>query len=129
MKQREFAKALRKNMTDAEHRLWRYLRGKRLGATKFRRQHPLGPYVVDFVELKHKIVVEADGGQHNECHKDAERDAWLAQQGFRVLRFWNDDILLRTDLVLDEIYRALCASPSPQPSPTRGEGAFGKYLG
>ncbi|MFL1406127.1 endonuclease domain-containing protein [Marinobacter sp. M1N3S26] len=129
MEQRKFAKNLRSNMTDAEHLLWRHLRAKRIEGAKFRRQHPIGPYVVDFVELKHQIIVEADGGQHNGCDNDSERDDWLTRKGFRVLRFWNHDILGQTDVVLEEIYRALRASPSPRPSPSRGEGVQGASNG
>ncbi|GGY76110.1 endonuclease domain-containing protein [Marinobacter zhanjiangensis] len=122
MEQRKFAKNLRKNMTDAERLLWRHLRDKRIQGAKFRRQHPLGPYVVDFVELNHRLIVEADGGHHNESSRDSVRDAWLIQQGFQVLRFWNHDIQGQTEVVLEEIYRALRASPSPRPSPSGGEG-------
>ena len=126
MDQQNFAKHLRRNMTDAERLLWRHLRSHRLAGEKFRRQQPLGGYVVDFVHFGARLIVEADGGQHNTSHHDAQRDAWLKAQGFRVLRFWNNEILLNTDDVLAVIFEAVgggVASPSPQPSPARGEGA------
>src|SRR5690606_38839795 len=100
MQQLTFAKHLRSNMTDAEHLLWRHLRAHRLEGGKFRRQQPLGPYVVDFVHFGARLIVEADGGQHNGSASDSVRDAWLKGQGFSVLRFWNHDILHNTDAVL-----------------------------
>jgi len=125
----QFAKSLRQNMTDAEALLWRHLRAHRLDGQKFRRQQPIGPYVVDFVHLGARVIVEADGGQHNESARDDARDAWLKRQGFKVLRFWNDQILQSTDSVLEVIGVAVVpTSPlSPlnvyvQPSPARGEG-------
>lgn len=91
---------------------------------KFRRQQPIGPYVVDFVHFGARLVIEADGGQHNGSANDAVRDAWLLGQGFTVLRLWNNDILQNIDAVLEAILRELAKSapPLPQPSPTRGEG-------
>ena len=122
MEQRRFARQLRLRMTDAERLLWRHLRAHRLADAKFRRQQPIGGYMVDFVHFGARVIVEADGGQHNESASDRERDAWLAGQGFRVLRFWNDDILLRTDLVLEVIMDALRASnPSPSVPLPQGE--------
>jgi very-short-patch-repair endonuclease len=122
MDQREFARKLRRNMTDAERLLWRHLRAHRLDGQKFRRQHPLGPYVVDFVHLGARLIVEADGGQHNESNTDVVRDGWLQAQGFRVLRFWNNDILTRTDAVLEAIWRAVIeTTPLPGPLPASGE--------
>ncbi|EKF74105.1 hypothetical protein A11A3_10616 [Alcanivorax hongdengensis A-11-3] len=115
-----FAKELRKNMTDAERLLWRHLRARRLNGQKFRRQQPLGPYIVDFVHFGERLIVEADGGQHNGSHKDWQRDAWLRDQGFQVLRFWNNDILQNVEAVLAVIFNAV--TPSPCPSPARGEG-------
>ncbi len=107
MHQTQFAKHLRQNMTEAEQRLWYYLRAYRLNGKRFRRQQPLGPYVVDFVHFSSKVIVEADGGQHVESEHDTQRDAWLRAQGYTVLRFWNHDIFARTDVVLGEIYRVL----------------------
>ncbi|MCK9516521.1 MAG: endonuclease domain-containing protein [Ottowia sp.] len=93
-------------MTDAERVLWRHLRARRLAGGKFRRQHPLGPYVVDFVNLAARLVIEVDGGQHSGSAHDRARDRWLQRQGFRVLRFWNNDVLQHTEGVLQAIYQA-----------------------
>ncbi len=118
MQQREFAKVLRSNMTSAEQRLWRQLRAHRLGGQKFRRQQPLGSYVVDFVHFGARLVVEADGGQHNEGLGDQQRDAWLQAQGFTVLRFWNNEILGSESAVLEVILAAVTAAlADKQPSP------------
>src|SRR6516225_8322257 len=103
MERRQFAKALRKTMTEAEQLLWRHLRAHRMSDQKFRRQQPVGPYIVDFVHFGARLVVEADGGQHNDSTGDARRDAWLRSQGFRVLRFWNNDILQNIEAVLEVI--------------------------
>ena len=121
MKQLEFAKKLRRQMTDAETLLWRHLRNHRLDGRKFRRQQPIGPYIVDFVHFGARLIVEADGGQHLQSVHDLQRDAWLRSQGFNILRFWNDDILLRSDAVLEMIWQALSASPSPPAPLPRGE--------
>lgn len=104
-------------MTDAERLLWRHLRGRRFERWKFRRQHQLSNYIVDFVCLAAGIVIELDGGQHLENAKnDEKRTAALKALGFRVVRFWNDDVLIRTDAVLDEILNALSKVP-PHPNP------------
>jgi very-short-patch-repair endonuclease len=87
---------------------------------KFKRQVPIGRYIVDFVCLTHRLVIEVDGGQHNP-QIDAPRDAWLTSQGFRVLHFWNHDVLLQTQAVLEAIRLAL-ESPSPPAPPARGRG-------
>lgn len=124
MDQRQFAKTLRKDMTDAERLLWRHLRAHRLNDRKFRRQQPIGRYVVDFVHFGARVVVEADGGHHNESSSDSVRDAWLRSQGFTVLRFWNNDILQNSEAVLEAILKEFAKSGplSPAPSPARGEG-------
>ena len=102
------ARALRANQTEAESRLWRRLRDRQLAGAKFRRQAPIGPYIADFVCLAAKLIVEIDGGQHAEnAAADAARTAWLEDQEFRVLRFWNNDSLANTDGVLEEILAAL----------------------
>jgi very-short-patch-repair endonuclease len=101
------ANALRQTMTDAERRLWAVLRNRRLQRYKFRRQHPIGGFVVDFACTRHRLVIEADGGQHNDNAADARRTAWLESQGWRVVRFWNNDILANTEGVLTAILQAL----------------------
>ncbi len=102
----EFIKALRQSMTDAERLLWLHLRARRLNGHKFRRQYPLGRYVVDFLHLAARLVIELDGGQHNESLHDKNRDAWLRAQGFEVIRFWNNEVLLETT----EVLSAICAA-------------------
>jgi very-short-patch-repair endonuclease len=124
----EKAKGLRSNQTDAELRLWYHLRAGRFLGLKFKRQHPVGPYIVDFACMTHRLIVEADGGQHNASQTDAVRDAFLKRQGFRVLRYWNDDVLRDTAAVLDSIRLAVGEAPSPTalravpPLPQAGEG-------
>ena len=104
------ARQLRNDPTEAEKYLWYALRLKNLGV-KFRRQTVIGRYIVDFVCLEKKLVVEVDGGQHCESEDDLRRDEWLRAQGFVVLRFWNHDVLENRDGVLHEIRRFL--SPPP----------------
>ena len=106
------AKYLRKNTTDTEKYLWKYLRGNQLEGFKFRRQHPLDKYIVDFVNLERKIIIELDGGQHLENKKDKLRDRWLEEQGYEVLRFWDNEVLDNIQGVL-EIIRLKLSSPSP----------------
>jgi lysyl-tRNA synthetase class 2 len=104
-----YTKYLRHNMTDAERRLWSRLRSNALGY-KFRRQHGLGPYIVDFVCLERRLVIEVDGGQHNQIPGiayDMRRTAWLEGESYRVLRFWNNDVLLATNDVVETIWNAL----------------------
>ncbi len=120
--QRQFAKSLRSNMTDAEKMLWRHLRAHRFGGEKFRRQQPIGPYIVDFAHFGKRLIVEADGGQHNESSSDARRDTWLRAQGFTVMRFWNNEILSNLEGVLAVVFEALNRPLSPGPSPAGGEG-------
>lgn len=113
-KLRDVVRELRKNSTDAERLLWNNLRMKQLAGYKFRRQCPIGPYVVDFASLKKRVVIEIDGGQHalKETY-DKERDNWLHKQGFEVLRFWNTEVLLNMDGVLEVVRRKL-VTPSHQ---------------
>ena len=129
----ERAKAMRSSQTDAEHRLWQILRAKRLSDLKWRRQVEFDDrYIADFVCFAHRLIVEADGGQHCESAKDVIRDAWFADQGFRVLRFWNNEILMNPDGVVDTILHAVesfsaadAALPlSPTPPPQGGRGDF-----
>jgi very-short-patch-repair endonuclease len=102
----DHARTLRYNATDAERRLWAVLRHRRLQDYKFRRQHPIGRFVVDFACTKHHLVIEADGGQHDHSSADTQRTAWLESQGWRVIRFWNNDILTNTEGVLTRILEA-----------------------
>jgi very-short-patch-repair endonuclease len=119
------SRTLRRHGSDAEALLWRHLRGRQLADAKFRRQHPIGPYFADFCCVEARLVIELDGGQHAvQVAGDARRTRYLAAEGFRVLRFWNDDVLLRTNDVLETIEGQL-RNPSPLPSPRkrmRGEG-------
>ena len=106
------AQSLRKASTDAELRLWRHLRNRTLQHFKFRRPHPIGDYIVDFVCLEKKLVIELDGSQHMEqAQYDAARTAFLERAGYRVVRFWDNDVLTKSESVLEVIYRELgCAS-------------------
>ena len=98
------ARSLKRNMTDAERHLWQHLRGRQLGGVKFRRQQIIGSYIVDFVSMEHKLVVELDGGQHAEqADYDAARTDFLNRAGYRVLRFWNHEVLTQTTAVLEKI--------------------------
>jgi very-short-patch-repair endonuclease len=102
-----FSRQLRRDMTDAEKHLWQRIRTQQLGV-KFRRQHPLGGYILDFACVELKLALELDGGQHNELQtQDNVRTAWLESQGWKVLRFWNNEVLQNTDGVLESIYTAL----------------------
>jgi very-short-patch-repair endonuclease/type II secretory pathway component PulJ len=141
----EFARQLRRKMTDEERQVWYALRAGRLGGFKFRRQSPIGPFIADFVCFDHRLIVELDGGQHAEaegCESDRSRTAWLESRGFRLLRFWNHEVREDLDAVLETIARALggpTASDAPAlafgrpplpaaarpPSPARGEGVSG----
>ena len=110
------ARRLRFDSTDAERRLWYLLRGRRLEGFKFRRQFAIGRYVVDFVCLEHNLIIELDGGQHSErTRQDEERTRSLTERGFRVRRFWNDEVLAETEGVLTVILGELRGSKSPSP--------------
>jgi very-short-patch-repair endonuclease len=117
------ARQLRKNSTLAERKLWRYLRSRSLGGFKFVRQEPIGPYVVDFVCREKRLVVEVDGGQHAERRRDAVRDRWLLERRFRVLRFWNNEVLGNIEGVWETIFAAASAAAPPHPDllPASGE--------
>ena len=110
-------RALRRNMTDAERKLWQYLRGNQLGV-KFRRQHPFENYILDFVCLPLALIIEVDGGQHMErVERDAKRTALLEAAGFRVLRFWNNQVLNELDAVVEMIRVTIETHPPSLPSP------------
>jgi very-short-patch-repair endonuclease len=128
----ERARAMRSNPTDAERRLWSILRAKRLADLRWRRQVIIDDlYIADFICFEHRLIVEADGGQHAENPHDSDRDAYLTTQGFRILRFWNNDVLTNSDSVAEAILRAIDSSgaqtradPTPQPLSRKGRGAF-----
>ena len=113
------ARTLRRDRTDAEGLLWHYLRDKQLDGYRFRRQHPIGPYIVDFACLSRKVLIELDGGQHAEqTSRDEKRDAFLRARGYRVLRFWNTEVFENCFGVLERVYEAVAGDPPPQsPAP------------
>lgn len=114
------AKALRANQTEAELRLWYYLRAHRFMGLKFKRQKPIGNYIVDFVCVERRLIVEIDGGQHaDEVEYDQCRDSWLRSQGYTILRFWNNEVMQQMEDVLEKIRFSL--SPNPSPASVRGE--------
>ncbi len=101
----ERARELRQQSTDAERLLWRHLRGRQMAGFKFRRQYPLGPYFVDFVSFEKMLVIELDGGQHADQHAyDQQRTAWLEAGGFRVIRFWDNEVLTNLEGVTQTIF-------------------------
>jgi very-short-patch-repair endonuclease len=104
------ARQLRRRSTDAERRMWSALRDRRLMKYKFRRQHPIGRYIVDFACTEHQLVIEMDGGQHADSPTDPRRTAWLESQGWKVIRFWNNDVLANTNAVIETILRAFEAA-------------------
>jgi adenine-specific DNA-methyltransferase len=106
------ARELRKNLTETERFLWRHLRLRQLGSFKFRRQQPIGRYIVDFVCFEKQLIIEVDGGQHSEqVTYDSERNAWLEGQGVRILRFWNNQVLTETEAVIETIVAELTSEP------------------
>ena len=110
------ARELRRNPTDSERTLWRHLRLRQLGGYKFRRQYPLGEYIVDFICLEKRLIIEVDGGQHSEqATYDSKRKAWLAAQGFYMLRFWNNQIFEDLEAVEEQILEALSSKTNPPP--------------
>lgn len=110
---------LRQNSTGAEKCLWQHLRNRRLAGWKFRRQTPIGPYVVDFVCQEQKLIVEVDGGHHEaQAEDDKLRTAWLESQGFRVIRFWNNEVMTNLDGVIAVILET-SEHPHPSPLPSR----------
>ena len=109
-KQTDLARKLRRQQTDAERTLWAQLSSRRMQGVKFRRQQPIGPYIVDFVSLERRLVIEVDGGHHGEevtMIRDRERAIWLKERGYEVIRFWNNDVQGNLEGVLDKISEAL----------------------
>ena len=119
------AKTLRSHQTETEQRLWFHLRAHRFMNLKFKRQKPIGRYIVDFVCVERMLIVEIDGGQHSEqIEYDQRRDDWLRSQGYIVLRFWNNDVMQQLEGVLEQIRLAAIGEPSPPaPLPQAGEGS------
>jgi very-short-patch-repair endonuclease len=110
------ARELRKNMTEAEKRLWYLMRRHNLETKLIRRQVPVGDYIIDFACLAERLLIEIDGGQHAaQAEQDARRTAWLEQRGFRVIRFWNNDVLGNTEGVLEMIVAALKEQAAKRP--------------
>jgi very-short-patch-repair endonuclease len=123
----KIAKNLRKRPTEAEQFLWKHLRARQLEGLKFRRQEPIDIYTADFVCYERRIVIEVDGGQHApEKEKDTKRDKWLKAQGFKVLRFWNNEVLKNMDGVLEVIREKCLKHPTP---PVKGGGLKGEKAG
>ncbi len=125
--QRHRVRRLRRTMTRAETLLWRHLKAHRLNGFGFRRQAPLGRYIVDFVSHACKLVIEVDGGSHDfesRIRHDIQRDAWLGSRGYRIQRFTNDEVLKNLEGVVVAIEQAARrpVDPPPCPSPARGEG-------
>lgn len=126
---RTWAREMRGHQTDAEALLWMLLRNRRIAGAKFRRQHPLGRYILDFYCIEKRLCIELDGGQHNETlDYDQHRDAWLRLQGIHILRFWNNQMLMETEAVLEVIYQTIipveiAASLTPSPSLASGRGS------
>ena len=121
------ARELRRAQTDAESLLWRRLRDRRLCEWKFRRQHPIGKFVVDFVCLERRLIIELDGGQHvDRARYDDARTQWLHARGYAVRRYWNDDVIGDVEAVLEDILMHLsvpiAAAPHPDPLPVPGRG-------
>ena len=121
---KQHARSLRRDMTDAEKLLWRHLRLKQFAGYKFRRQHPIGNCIVDFVCLEAALILEVDGGQHaDHSDSDAVRTQWLETKGYRVMRFWNNEVMNNIEGVKLAIWNCLSGiQPPSQPSPCKGEG-------
>lgn len=132
------AKALRRTLTEVEKILWHHLRAKRFSGYKFRRQYPVGPYIADFASVQARLIIELDGSQHAwRCNDDKKRDTFLRREGFRILRFWNNEVHDNLEAVLQTIYDALSSSLSLKeksgftkiPSPFEGRGQPAKRAG
>jgi adenine-specific DNA-methyltransferase len=124
----KIARELRNNPTDAEQCLWHELNRRQIAGVKFRRQQPISPFIVDFVCFERRVVVEVDGGQHTEqLHYDEQRMRWLEAQGYRLMRFWNNDVLANTravaQAVFDEVQRIRPPTSRPIPLHRAGRSA------
>ena len=122
---KKLQRTLRTNMTDAEQALWKVLRGRQFSGHKFRRQHPFGDYILDFVCLEHKLIIEVDGGQHGrQAEYDDARSRRLQSSGFQVLRFWNNEVIAELEAVKEKIWMTLQElQPHPLPDhPLEREG-------
>ncbi|GAA5165983.1 endonuclease domain-containing protein [Viridibacterium curvum] len=118
------AKTLRRDQTPAEQQLWYHLRAHRFAGLKFKRQKPVGPFIVDFACVEKMLVIEIDGGQHQDAAAyDAARDRWLAKEGFTVLRFWNNEVMNQLEDVLEKIRLTVEQPSPPTPLPQAGEGS------
>src|SRR6476646_2709406 len=116
---RATARRLRTNATDIEKILWQHLRHMEIEGSHFRRQVPIGPYVADFACMAARLVIEVDGSQHGEAHaqaRDAERTQWLEREGYRVVRFWNNEVVRDRTAVMEAIYVVLYGSLQAEPS-------------
>ena len=122
------SRELRANMTDAERRLWAALSARKIAGVRFNTQFPIGPFICDFVSRRAKLVIEVDGGQHAEAEAaDTARTRYIEAQGYRVIRFWNHDVLGNLDGVVTEIERVLMDRPSPSPSRKREGSEIGLH--
>ena len=110
---RSFAKTLRRRQPEVEKRMWSILRDRRFQGVKFRRQVPIGRYIADFACFEARLIIELDGSQHAESERDVVRDRWLAEDGYRVLRFWNTDLTLHRNGVLEIIWHHLQSPSAP----------------
>jgi very-short-patch-repair endonuclease len=128
----ERVRALRKDMSDAEWKLWQQIRRGQIEGYRFRRQHPIGPFIADFVCLEKRLIVEVDGGQHAEPDQiahDARRTAWLDARGYHVIRCWTNEVSGNIDGVLDVIWKALQELPAARnrpPPPRRAKDELGR---
>jgi very-short-patch-repair endonuclease len=121
---KSLVKNLRKNQTEAERKMWRHLKSRALAGYKFRRQCLIGPYIADFVCFEKMIVIEIDGGQHaDRLQRDLRRTQYLESRNFKVIRFWNNEVLTNTDSVLSAILATLINSPSSPTLLPLGEGS------
>ena len=112
----KYARALRHNQPDAERKFWEQVRNRRLAGLKFKRQHPIGSYIADFVCIEKRLIVELDGAQHTKQESyDAEREAFLSTKGYRVLRFWNVDVLTNMEGVIATTLLELNRGKAPSP--------------